>query len=116
MPPPLWSQSPVDHASFDRLLPQYCGLRCDVFIDDDALDHATKQSGPSCSSIMASSSPRRVSALAQRFTDYMLRLHYARADALRAELLKDGGWPMHVDATGEHGRGTLFVVLAGWRK
>lgn len=57
-----------------------------------------------------------VSALAQRFTDYMVRLHYARADALRAELLKDGGWPMHVDATGEHGRGTLFVVLAGWRK
>jgi len=57
-----------------------------------------------------------VSALAHRFTDYLARLHHARADALRAELLKDGGWPMHVDATGEHGRGTLFVVLAGWRK
>lgn len=57
-----------------------------------------------------------VSALAHLFTDYMLRLHHARADALRAELLKDGGWPMHVDATGEHGRGTLFAVLAGWRK
>jgi hypothetical protein len=23
---------------------------------------------------------------------------------------------MHIDATGEHGRGTLFVVMAGWRR
>ncbi len=28
----------------------------------------------------------------------------------------DGGWPLHIDATGEDGRGTLFVALAGWRR
>lgn len=31
-------------------------------------------------------------------------------------LISDGGWQMHVDATGEHGRGTLFAVMAGWRQ
>jgi hypothetical protein len=30
-------------------------------------------------------------------------------------LAADGGWPLHIDATGEQGRGTLFVALAGWR-
>jgi hypothetical protein len=28
---------------------------------------------------------------------------------------RDGGWPMHIDATGENGRGTLLVAYAGWR-
>ncbi len=28
----------------------------------------------------------------------------------------DGGWPLHIDATGEDGRGTLLVALAGWRR
>lgn len=57
-----------------------------------------------------------VSLLAWRFLDYLSRLHYARADQLKAALENDGGWPMHVDATGENGRGTLLVVMAGWRK
>jgi hypothetical protein len=57
-----------------------------------------------------------VSHLAWRFLDYLSRLHYARADQLKAALENDGGWPMQVDATGENGRGTLFVVMAGWRK
>jgi hypothetical protein len=57
-----------------------------------------------------------VSNLMKRFIDYLARLHYARAESLKAALLSDGGWPMHVDATGEHGRGTLFVVMAGWRQ
>ncbi len=57
-----------------------------------------------------------VSLLSWRFLDYLSRLHYARADQLKAALESDGGWPMHVDATGENGRGTLFVVMAGWRK
>lgn len=57
-----------------------------------------------------------VSNLMKRFIDYLARLHYARAEPLKAALLSDGGWPMHVDATGEHGRGTLFVVMAGWRQ
>jgi hypothetical protein len=57
-----------------------------------------------------------VSNLTRRFLEYLLRLHHARADRLKAALEADGGWPMHVDATGEGGRGTLFVVMAGWRK
>lgn len=57
-----------------------------------------------------------VSHLAKRFVEYLARLHRARAEELQAALISDGGWPMHVDATGEHGRGTLFVVMAGWRR
>lgn len=57
-----------------------------------------------------------VSNLAGCFLDYLLRLHHAQADHLKAALEADGGWPMHVDATGESGRGTLLVVMAGWRK
>jgi len=57
-----------------------------------------------------------VTRLARRFLDYLTRLHYARADHLKAVLKSDGGWPMHIDATGENGRGTLLVVMAGWKK
>jgi len=57
-----------------------------------------------------------VSNLARRFLGYLVRLHRARAPQLREALASDGGWPMHIDATGEHGRGTLFVVMAGWRR
>jgi hypothetical protein len=57
-----------------------------------------------------------VSRLARHFLSYLSRLHYSRADSLKAALAGDGGWPMHVDATGENGRGTLFVVMAGWKK
>ena len=57
-----------------------------------------------------------VSRLARHFLVYLSRLHYSRAELLKAALASDGGWPMHVDATGENGRGTLFVVMAGWKK
>ena len=57
-----------------------------------------------------------VSKLAHKFVGYLSRLHRARAGDLRAVLEGDGGWPMHVDATGEAGRGTVLVVIAGWRK
>lgn len=57
-----------------------------------------------------------ISGLAHLFLTYLERLHLARSDRLRAALDADGGWPMHVDATGEQGRGTLLVVLAGWRR
>jgi hypothetical protein len=57
-----------------------------------------------------------ISNLAKRFVDYLGRLHRAHSQSLKAVLMSDGGWPMHVDATGEHGRGTLFVVMAGWRQ
>lgn len=57
-----------------------------------------------------------ISGLARTFLTYLERLHLARAERLRAALEADGGYPMHVDATGEQGRGTLLVVLAGWRR
>ncbi len=57
-----------------------------------------------------------ISQLGRKFLAYLERLHHARADHLRKALQADGGWPLHVDATGENGRGTLFVALAGWRR
>jgi hypothetical protein len=57
-----------------------------------------------------------ISVLARRFLAYLERLHQASAPALRAALAADGGWPLHIDATGEDGRGTLLVALVGWRK
>lgn len=56
-----------------------------------------------------------VGEVGRRFLVYLEALHQTRAPALRKALEKDGGWPMHIDATGEDGRGTLFVVYAGWR-
>jgi hypothetical protein len=56
-----------------------------------------------------------VSSLAQDFVVYLEALHQQRAPGLRDALMQDGGWPMHIDATGEDGRGTLLVVYAGWR-
>ncbi len=57
-----------------------------------------------------------VSELSRRFVHYLARLHQARAERLKGALANDGGWPMHVDATGEDGRGTLLLVMAGWRQ
>lgn len=57
-----------------------------------------------------------VSDLSQRFATYVARLHRARSALLAAALEADGGWPLHVDATGEAGRGTMLVVTAGWRR
>jgi hypothetical protein len=60
-------------------------------------------------------SEAQISLLGRRFLGYLEALHCARAPELRAALAADGGWPMHVDATGEDGRGTLLAVYAGWR-
>ena len=57
-----------------------------------------------------------VSKLSGKFVSYVARLHRARAGRLEAVLEGDGGWPLHVDATGEAGRGTMLVVIAGWRQ
>jgi hypothetical protein len=57
-----------------------------------------------------------VSNLGRLFLEYLLRLHKAHIKELRAAFDSDGGNPWHIDATGEDGRGTLFVVLAGWRR
>jgi len=56
-----------------------------------------------------------LSVLSRRFLVYLEALHAARAGALRRALEQDGGWPLHIDATGEDGQGTLFVAYAGWR-
>ncbi len=56
-----------------------------------------------------------ISYLGRRFLAYLEALHEAQADKLRAALAADGGWPLHIDATGEDGRGTLLVAFAGWR-
>lgn len=57
-----------------------------------------------------------ISDLGRRFLAYLDALHHASAPALRKALAADGGWPLHVDATGEDGRGTLLVAFAGWRR
>lgn len=56
-----------------------------------------------------------VSALAVKFCVYLKALHQAHAASLREVLASDGGWPMHLDATGEDGQGTLLCIYAGWR-
>jgi hypothetical protein len=57
-----------------------------------------------------------VSVLAHRFLDYLERLHIASSPALKAALAADGAWPLHIDASGEDGRGTLLVAFSGWRQ
>lgn len=56
-----------------------------------------------------------ISDLCRRFVVYLQALHDVRSGALRAALEQDGGWPLHIDATGENGQGTLFCAYAGWR-
>ena len=57
-----------------------------------------------------------VSLLTGRFVEHLAELHHQRAPDLRAALEQDGGYPMHIDATGEDGRGTLFMTYAGSRQ
>lgn len=58
----------------------------------------------------------QVSILAERFLRHLEELHATRAPAIREVLAQDGGYPLHIDATGEDGRGTLFIAYAGWRE
>ena len=53
-----------------------------------------------------------VSALCDRFLQALERLHWLRAPALRAA--RPLGYPLHIDATCEHGKGGTFVCLDGW--
>jgi len=57
-----------------------------------------------------------ISNLARLFLGYLWKLHVKHIEQLRDALNADGGWPLHIDATGEDGRGTLLVALAGWRR
>jgi hypothetical protein len=52
-----------------------------------------------------------VSILQRRFVLYLQRLHVARREATGQAFAHDGGWPLHIDATGEDGRGTLLNRL-----
>jgi len=55
----------------------------------------------------------KVSELCDQFLLRLQALHIHRAPALRAAM--DGGYPLHIDATCERGRGGLFVAMDGWR-
>jgi len=57
-----------------------------------------------------------VSHLAAHFLEHLQALHASRAPELRAAMKRDGGYPLHLDATGEDGRGTMLVALSGWRR
>ena len=54
-----------------------------------------------------------VSALCDRFLRLLEALHRARVPALRAAMAQ--GYPLHIDATSDKGRGALFLCLDGWR-
>jgi hypothetical protein len=56
-----------------------------------------------------------LSELTGRFVRHLEELHQVRSSALRKVLAGDGGYPLHIDATGEDGRGTLFMAYAGSR-
>jgi len=54
-----------------------------------------------------------ISQLCDRFLALLARLHEQRTPALRAAM--SGGYPLHIDATSEQGKGGLFICLDGWR-
>ncbi len=82
------------------------------FRDHLQVEEICAAAGPPCGVALA---PRGGSYLASRFLTYLKDLHEDRAPALRAVLNADGGWVLHVDATGEDGRGTLLCALSGWQ-
>ena len=55
-----------------------------------------------------------VSALCDRFLTALEALHWQRAPALRAAM--PHGYPLHIDATCDKGRGGTFLCLAGWNR
>ena len=56
-----------------------------------------------------------ISNLCDRFLSYFEALHLIRAPYLRAAIEKQGGYPLHLDATNDHGKGGLFVCMDGFR-
>ncbi len=54
-----------------------------------------------------------LSYLCERFLTHLEALHLARVPQLRSAL--GDGYPLHIDATCEHGKGGLFVCMDGWR-
>ena len=56
-----------------------------------------------------------ISALEARFLGHFEELHKKRSEDLKDAMRKDGGYPLHIDATCENGRGTTLTFYAGWR-
>jgi len=56
-----------------------------------------------------------ISELAKRFLSHVEALHASHTKDIKRALSQDGGYPLHVDATTEDGKGTLLVAYAGWR-
>ncbi|MBI4872255.1 MAG: hypothetical protein HY814_11890, partial [Candidatus Riflebacteria bacterium] len=54
-----------------------------------------------------------ISHLCDRFLAALETLHLTREPYLRAAM--DSGYPMHIDATCDEGKGGLFITLDGWR-
>ena len=54
-----------------------------------------------------------ISELCDRFLLYFEMLHITRAPDLRIAMEK--GYPLHIDATNEYGKGGLFLCIDGWR-
>jgi hypothetical protein len=52
----------------------------------------------------------QVSDLAAQFLEHLEALHISRAPELKVALDRDGGYPLHLDATGEDGRGTPRAI------
>ena len=57
-----------------------------------------------------------VSSLCDQFLSLLEALHLHRAPQLRSFLYEQGGYPLHIDATCDSGKGGLFVCLAGWQR
>ena len=55
-----------------------------------------------------------VSNSCDRFLNYLEALHLVRAPYLRAAMQKDG-YPLHLDATNDRGKGGVFVAMDGLR-
>lgn len=56
-----------------------------------------------------------ISNLCDRFLNYLEALHLVRAPSLRAAMQKDG-YPLHLDATNDRGKGGVFVCMDGFRR
>lgn len=61
-------------------------------------------------------SEAEVSYLEARFCSYLRHLHETRAPVIKAFFKRAGGYVILIDATGENGRGTVFLILEAWRK
>jgi hypothetical protein len=57
-----------------------------------------------------------ISNLERSFTVYLRTLHETKAGPLKAVIDLGGGYALHIDATCETGRGTIFVAYCGWRQ